>query len=51
MDLGLFRWVCTSGKPSDLKTTDDIACSVLKDLLKDAPVEIQQQMKDNIQMD
>ena len=32
---GPFRWVCTSGKASDLKTTDDIACSVLKDLLKD----------------
>ncbi|MAE15406.1 MAG: hypothetical protein CL821_07440 [Crocinitomicaceae bacterium] len=46
---GPFRWVCTSGKASDLKMTDDIACSVLKDLLKDAPVEIQQQMKDNIQ--
>ena len=45
---GPFRWVCTSGKPSDLKITDDIACSVLEDLLKDAPVEIQQQMKDNI---
>ena len=45
---GPFRWVCTSGKPSDLKKTDDIACSVLKDLLKGAPVEIQQQMKDNI---
>ena len=48
---GPFRWVCSSGKASDLKMTDDIACSVLKDLLKDAPVEIQQQMKDNIQMD
>tara|TARA_X000000950_G_scaffold46329_1_gene52992 strand:- start:8808 stop:10808 length:2001 start_codon:yes stop_codon:yes gene_type:complete len=46
---GPFRWVCTSGEPSDLKKTDDIACSVLEDLLKDAPVEIQQQMKDNIQ--
>ncbi len=46
---GPFRWVCTSGKPSDLKITDDIACLVLEDLLKDAPVEIQQQMKDNIQ--
>ena len=46
---GPFRWICTSGKASDLKMTDDIACSVLKDLLKDAPVEIQQQMKDNIQ--
>ncbi|MBH19190.1 MAG: urocanate hydratase [Crocinitomicaceae bacterium] len=46
---GPFRWVCTSGEPSDLKKTDDIACSVLEDLLKDAPFEIQQQMKDNIQ--
>ena len=46
---GPFRWVCTSGEPSDLKKTDDIACSVLEDLLKDSPFEIQQQMKDNIQ--
>ena len=46
---GPFRWVCTSGKPEDLKTTDDIACEVLEELMKTSPKEIQQQMADNIQ--
>ncbi len=46
---GPFRWVCTSGKPEDLKITDDIACEVLEDLMKTSPKEIQQQMADNIQ--
>jgi len=46
---GPFRWVCTSGKPEDLKTTDDIACEVLEELMKSSPKEIQQQMADNIQ--
>ena len=45
---GPFRWVCTSCDPKDLRTTDDIACEVLKELIKKAPTEIQQQMKDNI---
>ncbi len=46
---GPFRWVCTSGKPEDLKKTDDIACAVLEQIMKSAPEEIQQQMADNIQ--
>lgn len=46
---GPFRWVCASGKPEDLKKTDEIACQVLENLMKDAPQEIQQQMADNIQ--
>jgi urocanate hydratase len=46
---GPFRWVCTSGKPEDLKFTDDIACEVLEELMKSSPKEIQQQMADNIQ--
>ena len=46
---GPFRWVCTSGKPEDLKITDDIACEVLEELMKTSPKEIQQQMADNIQ--
>ena len=46
---GPFRWVCTSGKPEDLKKTDDIACQVLEDIMKNSPKEIQQQMADNIQ--
>ena len=46
---GPFRWVCASGDPEDLKKSDDIACSVLEDLMVDAPQEIKQQMADNIQ--
>ncbi len=46
---GPFRWVCASGKPEDLAKTDAIACSVLEEIMKTAPVEIQQQMADNIQ--
>ncbi|NIF04682.1 urocanate hydratase [Chryseobacterium sp. Tr-659] len=46
---GPFRWVCTSGTPEDLKKTDDIACAVLEEMVKNSPEEIQQQMKDNIQ--
>jgi len=45
---GPFRWVCASGKPEDLKRTDEIACEVLEEMMKDSPVEIQQQMADNI---
>jgi urocanate hydratase len=45
---GPFRWVCVSGRPDDLAKTDIIACTVLEDLKKDAPEEIQQQMADNI---
>ena len=46
---GPFRWVCTSADPKDLKKTDDISCEVLEELMKTSPVEIQQQMADNIQ--
>jgi len=46
---GPFRWVCTSGKPEDLKFTDELACSVLEEIRKNSPAEIQQQMADNIQ--
>lgn len=46
---GPFRWVCASGKPEDLKKTDEIACAVLEEIMKSSPVEIQQQMADNIQ--
>lgn len=45
---GPFRWVCASGKPEDLQKTDEIACEVLEELMKNSPVEIQQQMQDNI---
>ena len=46
---GPFRWVCTSSKPEDLDMTDKIAMDVLEEIAKTSPVEIQQQMKDNIQ--
>lgn len=46
---GPFRWVCTSANPSDLEKTDTIACNVLEEIMKNSPVEIQQQMADNIQ--
>lgn len=45
---GPFRWVCASGKPEDLQKTDEIACEVLEELMKNSPAEIQQQMQDNI---
>ena len=45
---GPFRWVCTSGDPEDLIITDAIACEVLEKIRKDSPIEIQQQMADNI---
>jgi len=45
---GPFRWVCASGKPEDLAKTDAIAASVLEEMAKTAPVEIKQQMQDNI---
>ena len=45
---GPFRWVCASGKPDDLQKTDEIACEVLEELMKNSPAEIQQQMQDNI---
>jgi urocanate hydratase len=45
---GPFRWVCTSGKPSDLEITDQIAAGVLENLMQSSPEEIQQQMADNI---
>lgn len=45
---GPFRWVCASGKPEDLAKTDAIACTVLEEMMKNSPPEIQQQMADNI---
>lgn len=45
---GPFRWVCTSGDPKDLETTDRIAAEVLEEIKKTAPEEIQGQMDDNI---
>jgi urocanate hydratase len=46
---GPFRWVCASGKPEDLKKTDAIALRVLEEMHAKCPVEIRQQLEDNIQ--
>lgn len=45
---GPFRWVCTSGDPADLETTDHLAAQVLGELLPRSPEEIRPQMEDNI---
>ncbi len=45
---GPFRWVCASGRPEDLEATDRIATDVLEEIMSNSPVEIQQQMADNI---
>ena len=45
---GPFRWVCTSGRDEDLRTTDEIAAQILEELLADAPTEIRSQLLDNI---
>ncbi len=45
---GPFRWVCTSGKPEDLETTDRIAGDVMEKLASIAPKETQQQYLDNL---
>ena len=44
---GPFRWVCASGKNSDLEKTDAIACE--EEMMVGSPTEISQQMADNIQ--
>ena len=46
---GPFRWVCSSSDSTDLRKSDEIACTVLEALILKAPVEIKQQMRDNIQ--
>lgn len=45
---GPFRWVCTSGNPEDLDTSDRIAMEILEKMAQNSPIEIQQQMRDNI---
>jgi len=45
---GPFRWVCGSGRSEDLDKTDDIARSILEEIMAESPAEIQQQMQDNI---
>jgi len=45
---GPFRWVCCSNDPSDLEKSDRIASGTLKNIMKNSPEEIRQQMADNI---
>lgn len=45
---GPFRWVCTSGKPEDLATSDALAAEVLEQLLAEAPDDIKGQLADNL---
>ncbi|MFT7699035.1 MAG: urocanate hydratase, partial [Candidatus Krumholzibacteriia bacterium] len=45
---GPFRWVCTSGDPTDLAVTDRIAAQVIEKLAAAAPPEIQAQYQDNL---
>lgn len=45
---GPFRWVCCSNRPEDLQLTDNLASSVLEEIMKNSPKEIRQQMQDNI---
>merc|ERR1711994_214892 len=49
LGFGPFRWVCTSGRPEDLATTDRLAKEVLEQQVREGvPKEIEQQIKDNI---
>ena len=45
---GPFRWVCTSGRPSDLRETDAIAAGVLREMAKSAHQRTKTQMLDNL---
>jgi urocanate hydratase len=45
---GPFRWVCASGDPKDLATSDRIAGDVLEAMLHEAPEAIRQQIADNL---
>ncbi|ESO83606.1 hypothetical protein LOTGIDRAFT_222456 [Lottia gigantea] len=49
LGFGPFRWVCTSGLSSDLEKSDEIAASVLEDIIKQGvPESTKQQYTDNI---
>ena len=45
---GPYRWVCTSGDPIDLEKTDQIAATVLRGMLDEAPADVRQQIVDNL---
>jgi len=45
---GPFRWVCTSSDSRDLEITDRIALEVMEKIVETAPVEVRNQLEDNI---
>jgi urocanate hydratase len=45
---GPFRWVCASGDPGDLHTTDAIAAEALQALAAEATPDVRQQLRDNL---
>ncbi len=45
---GPYRWVCTSGDPKDLEKTDQIAATVLREMLDEAHADVRQQIVDNL---
>ncbi len=45
---GPFRWVCTSGLEEDLVLTDQLAASVIRDMLKSSAEETRSQWTDNL---
>jgi urocanate hydratase len=47
LGFGPFRWVCASGDPADLATSDAIAGDVLEEMAADAPDETRRQIEDN----
>merc|ERR1712023_532845 len=46
LGFGPFRWVCTSGKPEDLLTTDKIAAKILRKHRETSPPVVQFQLDD-----
>ncbi|CAB4058212.1 hutU [Lepeophtheirus salmonis] len=49
LGFGPFRWVCSSGDPSDLVETDKLATEVILDIMKEGiPASIAQQYRDNL---
>ena len=45
---GPFRWVCTSGTTQDLRVTDELAITVLRELSEGCRDEVRTQYEDNI---
>jgi urocanate hydratase len=48
LGFGPFRWVCCSGLPEDLATTDQIAAEVFEELMKTANEKSREQYQDNL---